>query len=63
MPKEHVCLSREFTQHPGGLGQPMVFQTKKKLLTMTIFIDNVNEEIGLGQLYLKNVLILCKIKH
>lgn len=32
----------------------MVFQTKKKkLLTMTIFIDNVNEEIGLGQLYLK----------
>ena len=41
----------------------MVFQTKKKLLTMTIFIDNVNEEIGLSQLYLKNVLILCKIKH
>ena len=30
LPKEHVCLSREFTQHPGGLGQPMVFQTKKK---------------------------------
>lgn len=30
---------------------------------MTIFIDNVNEEIGLGQLCLKNVLILCKIKH
>ena len=30
---------------------------------MTIFIDNVNEEIGLGQLYLKNVLNLCKIKH
>ena len=30
---------------------------------MTIFIDNVNEEIGLGQLYLTNVLILCKIKH
>lgn len=30
---------------------------------MTIFIDNVNEEIGLGLLYLKNVLILCKIKH
>ena len=39
------------------------FKPKKKLLTMTIFIDNVNEEIGLGQLYLKNVLILCKIKH
>ena len=39
------------------------FRPKKKLLTMTIFIDNVNEEIGLGQLYLKNVLILCKIKH